>query len=101
MPTASIFSPRRSTMKLSGSFNAGCWGPMGTVTTLSVSDILCGSFRRGRRFSLWLPILEKRVVSLGPVLRQRVARHLGLAVKSRAQEVFHLALIDRRLGEIR
>ena len=26
-------------MKLSGSFRAGCWGPMGTVTTLSLSLI--------------------------------------------------------------
>ena len=31
------------------------------------------------------------MVSLGPVLRQRVARHLRLAVESRAQEVFHFA----------
>src|SRR5208283_2158667 len=100
MRTASIFSPRRSTMKLSGSLRAGCWGPIGTVTTLSLSLIDRGSFLKCR-FGFRFPILQKRVIPFRPILWKRVADTRAQAVNAGAKQVHELALIDISPREVR
>src|SRR4030065_657585 len=84
-----IRSPSTITRKFTGSFRAGCWGPISS----SISGMLHTPRPGG------LPVLPERVLSLRPILVQEQGARVLQSVELDPEKVVDLALVNPRHRE--
>src|SRR3990170_1212884 len=84
-----IRSPSTTTLKFTGSFSAGCWGPISSSTSGMLHRLRGGGF----------PILPQGILALRPALVEHEAAEVGVADELDAEQVVDLPLVQGGGGE--